>query len=67
MQEVYNDGSVGKIKTADTLEDLLPIIKQSLAHPRVKYVKIFKNGQKVQLEEERTSNKEELLKILGRK
>ena len=60
MQEVYEDGSLGEVKTADTLEDLLPMIKASLAHPRVKYVKIFNNGKKVQAEQERTTNKEEM-------
>lgn len=59
MQEVYEDGSVGEVKTADTLEDLLPMIKESLANPRVKYVKVFNNGQKVLAEEERTTSKEE--------
>lgn len=65
MQEVFNDGSLGEMKTADTLEDLLPMIKASLAHPRVKYVKIFNNGSKVQVEQQRTTDKEELLKIWG--
>ena len=64
MQEVYEDGSVGEIKTADTLEDLLPMIKKSLAHPRVKYVKVFKNGEKVQAEQERTTNKEVMEEII---
>lgn len=59
MQEVYEDGSLGEMKTADTLEDLIPMIKASLAHPRVKYVKIFNNGNKVQIEQERTTDKEE--------
>lgn len=60
MQEVYEDGTVGEVRTADTLEELLPMIKQSLAHPRVKYVKVFRNGKKVQAEEEQTTNKEEM-------
>ncbi len=64
MQEVLNDGSVGKLLTADRLEDLIPMIKESLAHPRVKYVKIFKNGEKLQAEEERTTNKEEMKNIM---
>lgn len=64
MQEVYKDGSVGEIKTADTLEDLLPMIKESLAHPRVKYVKIFNNGQKVQAEQERTTNEDVMKEIM---
>lgn len=59
MQEVMHDGSLGEMKTADTLEDLIPMIKKSLAHPRVKYVKIFNNGNKVQIEQERTTDKEE--------
>ncbi len=58
MQEVYQDGSVGKAITADRLEDLIPMIKDSLTNPRVKYVKIFNNGEKLQAEEERTTNKE---------
>lgn len=65
MQEVFEDGSLGEIKTADTLEDLLPMIKESLAHPRVKYVKVFNNGKKVQGEEERTTNKEEMDTLMG--
>jgi len=67
MQEVMKDGSLGKIKTADTLEDLLPMIEESLAHPRVKYVKVFRNGEKVQSEEKRTTDKEELEGIIGKK
>ncbi len=65
MQEVLNDGSVGKLLTADRLEDLIPMIKESLAHPRVRYVKIFKNGAKMQAEEERTTDKEEMKKLFG--
>lgn len=65
MQEVYEDGSLGEIKTADSLEDLLPMIKKSLGHPRVKYVKVFNNGKKVQAEEERTTNKEEMDALMG--
>lgn len=64
MQEVYEDGSLGEMKQADTLEDLLPMIKASLAHPRVKYVKIFNNGKKVQAEQERTTNKEVMEEIM---
>ena len=63
MQEVMHDGSLGEMKTADTLEDLIPMIKASLAHPRVKYVKIFNNGNKVQVEQERTTDKEEFKKL----
>ena len=65
MQEVHHDGSVGKLLTADRLEDLIPMIKDSLANPRVKYVKIFNNGEKVQAEEDRMTPKEEF-KILAR-
>ena len=65
MQEVFEDGSLGEVKTADTLEDLLPMIKESLAHPRVKYVKVFNNGEKVQVEEKRTTNKEEMDALMG--
>lgn len=65
MQEVYDDGTLGEMKQANTLEALLPMIKVSLAHPRVKYVKVFNNGQNVQAEEERTSNKEELDALMG--
>ena len=64
MQEVYDDGTLGEIKTANTLEALLPMIKASLAHPRVKYVKVFNNGEKVQAKEERTSNKEVMEEIM---
>ena len=66
MQEIFTDESLGEMKMADTLEDLIPMIKKSLAHPRVKYVKIFNNGEKVQIEEQRTTDKEELLKIWGK-
>ncbi len=65
MQEVHHDGSVGKVLTADRLEDLIPMINESLAHPWVKYVKIFNNGKKLQAEEERTTNKEEMKELLG--
>ena len=65
MQEVHHDGSLGEIKTANTLEELLPMIKESLANPRVKYIKIFNNGEKMQAEEERTTNKEEMKELLG--
>lgn len=41
MQEVRHDDTKGKVRTADTLEDLLPEIKKSLANPNVKYVKVF--------------------------
>lgn len=41
MQEIHHDGSLGELHTADTLEELLPMIKKSLAKPEVKYVKIF--------------------------
>lgn len=53
MQEVYKDGSLGEVKTADILEDLLPMIKKSLAKSEVKYVKIFNapDGSKVQANE----------------
>ncbi len=64
MQEVYEDGSLGEMKHADTLEDLIPMIKESLANPRIKYVKIFNNGEKVQAEEERTTSKEEIKGLL---
>ena len=64
MQEVYEDGTLGEIKTADTLEDLLPMIKESLADPKVKYVKVFNNGQKVQAEQERKTQKDELLNLM---
>ena len=66
MQEVYEDGSLGEVKTADTLEDLLPMIKASLANSHVKYVKVFNNGEKVQAEQERTTDKEELEAIIGK-
>lgn len=53
MQEVYKDGSLGELQTADSLEDLLPMIKESLAKPEVKYVKIFNapDGKRVQANE----------------
>ena len=53
MQEVFEDGTLGEIKTADTLEELLPMIKESLANPRVKYVKVFNSpdGKRVQANE----------------
>ena len=65
MQEIYEDGSVGKVLMADRLEDLIPMINESLANPRVKYVKIFNNGKKKQAEEERTTTKEEMKELLG--
>jgi len=59
MQEVYHNGTKGEIKTADTLEKLLPEIKKSLENPDVKYVKVFyakdpvSNDDIVKSEEER--------------
>ena len=54
MQEVFKDGSVGEIKTANSLEDLLPEIKKALAKNEVDYVKIFYvNGGKHFKSEER--------------
>ena len=41
MQEVYHDGTEGKIKQADTLEELMPEIKKSLKKKKVAYVKLF--------------------------
>lgn len=41
MQEIKNDGTEGEVKTADTLEELLPEIKKSLAKPDVRCVKVF--------------------------
>lgn len=51
MQEVYNDGSLGLIKTAETLEKLLPDIKKALACSTVKFVKVFNNKKKVGIKE----------------
>jgi len=53
MQEVHHDGSLGELHTADTLEELLPLIKAALAKPEVKYVKIFNapDGKRVQANE----------------
>ncbi len=41
MQETYQDGSLGELHTAESLEELLPAIKKSLANPKVKFVKIW--------------------------
>ncbi len=41
MQEYLKDGSLGELHTADSLEELLPVIKKSLANPKVKFVKIW--------------------------
>jgi len=41
MQEVMKDGSKGKIKTAATLEELLPEIEKSLKKEEVDHVKVF--------------------------
>jgi hypothetical protein len=41
MQEHFEDGSLGELHTADSLEELLPAIKKSLANPKVKFVKIW--------------------------
>lgn len=41
MQETYQDDSLGELHTADSLEELLPAIKKSLANPKVKFVKIW--------------------------
>jgi len=42
MQEVYHDGSKGKIKKFNSLEEMLPELKKSLENENVKYIKIFK-------------------------
>lgn len=55
MQEVYHDGSEGEIVTANSLEELLPKIKESLEKPNVKYVKVFRAGDKLTSEEEKKS------------
>ena len=54
MQEIYHNGSVGGVKTAKTVEELLPHIKLSLASPLVKCVKVYlvANSTKVASEEE---------------
>ena len=41
MQEVYRDGTEGKPKSADTLEELIPDIKKALEDPNVSHVKLF--------------------------
>ena len=41
MQEVYHDGTEGKPKSADTLEELIPDIKKALEDPKVNHVKLF--------------------------
>lgn len=46
MQEVYHDGTEGKPKQADTLEDLIPEIKKSLKKKKVAYVKLFIPGRR---------------------
>ena len=53
MQEVLKDGSVGEIKTANTLEELLPEIKKSLEKNEVDYVKLYfvKGGTQFKSEE----------------
>jgi len=45
MQEVYHDGTKGKPKSAETLEELLPDIKKALEDPRVNHVKLFIPGR----------------------
>lgn len=52
MQTEFKDGSKGKIITAETVEELVPKIKEALANPDVKCVRVFKNGSKIQAEEE---------------
>lgn len=41
MQEYFEDGSLRELHTADSLEELVPAIKKSLANPKVKFVKIW--------------------------
>lgn len=55
MQEIMKDGTTGEVHVEDTIEDLIPFIKASLAKPDVKYVKVFravKGPEKFRAEEE---------------
>lgn len=60
MQEVFEDGSLGELHIADTLEELLPLIKKSLANPRVKYIMVSNaaDGKKVQANEHKKETKD---------
>lgn len=41
MQEVYHDGSKGKLKAFDSLEEMLPKLKKSLKKKKVKLVNVM--------------------------
>lgn len=41
MQEVYHDGTKGKVKTAKILEELIPEIKKILDSQEVRPIKLF--------------------------
>lgn len=42
MQEVFQNGSEGKVYVADSVEELVPHIKKSLEKPGIESVKVFK-------------------------
>ena len=62
MQEIKHDDTVGETHVEDTIEDLIPHIKKSLANPKVKYVKIFRG--KDQMDDEKFTAEEEKKNIL---
>jgi len=51
MQEVMKNGSHGKTFVKDSIEALVPHIKESLENPDVKYIKIFKARGPIKNEE----------------
>jgi rubrerythrin len=72
MQEHFEDGSLGELHTANSLEELLPAIKKSLANPKVKFVKIWTEPtgkhaikNKVSAMEEVKTASEELKELVG--
>lgn len=64
MQVEYKDGSKGDVITADTVEELIPNIKKALENPYVKCVRIFNYGSRIQAEEDRKTNAEQMMELL---
>lgn len=64
MQTEYRDGSKGPVVTAKRVEELLPKIKEALANPNVKCVRIFNNGSDVQAESEIKTQAEQVEELL---
>jgi len=67
MQVEYKDGLKGEPIMADSVEELLPKIKEALKDPDVKCVRVYNNGNKVQAEEDRKTPAEQVKELLEQK